>query len=100
MTQRVSRVTKLLSGCIVIAFGTAMRLVQALPMDLFPALRMQEEGRPIPKTVLPVNSKVNDKWYNIRRFMGEKTQENLTMGYSAAYPTGRERCLDQKGCEI
>jgi hypothetical protein len=31
------------------------------------------------------------KWYNIRRFMGEKTQENLTMGYSAAYPTGAER---------
>ena len=30
------------------------------------------------------------KWYNIRRFMGEKTQENLIMGYSAAYPTGRE----------
>jgi hypothetical protein len=23
--------------------------------------------------------------------MGEKTQENLTMGYSAAYPTGAER---------
>ena len=22
--------------------------------------------------------------------MGEKTQENLLMGYSAAYPTGRE----------
>ena len=31
------------------------------------------------------------KWYNIRRFMGEKTQENLLMGYSAAYPTGAER---------
>lgn len=25
--------------------------------------------------------------------MGEKTQENLAMGYSAAYPTGAERCL-------
>jgi hypothetical protein len=25
--------------------------------------------------------------------MGEKTQENSGMGYSAAYPTGRERCL-------
>ena len=24
--------------------------------------------------------------------MGEKTQENSGMGYSAAYPTGRERC--------
>ena len=32
------------------------------------------------------------KWYNIRRFMGEKTQENSVMGYSAAYPTGAERC--------
>jgi hypothetical protein len=31
------------------------------------------------------------KWYNIKRFMGEKTQENLAMGYSAAYPTGAER---------
>ena len=31
------------------------------------------------------------KWYNIRRFMGEKTQENSQMGYSAAYPTGAER---------
>ena len=31
------------------------------------------------------------KWYNIKRFMGEKTQENLIMGYLAAYPTGRER---------
>ena len=30
---------------------------------------------------------------NIERFMGEKTQKNLAMGYSAAYPTGRERCL-------
>ena len=45
----------------------------------------------IPKTVLLINPKVNDKWYNIRRFMGEKTQENLIMGYSAAYPTGAER---------
>ena len=44
-----------------------------------------------PKTLLPVNPKVNDKWYNIRSFMGEKTQENSVMGYSAAYPTGRER---------
>ena len=25
--------------------------------------------------------------------MGEKTLENLQMGYSAAYPTGAERCL-------
>jgi hypothetical protein len=25
--------------------------------------------------------------------MGEKTQENLQMGYSAAYPTRAERCL-------
>ena len=25
---------------------------------------------------------------------------NTGMGYSAAYPTGAERCLDQKGCEI
>ena len=25
--------------------------------------------------------------------MGEKTQENSVMGYSAAYPTGAERCL-------
>ena len=33
------------------------------------------------------------KWYNIKRFMGEKTQENLQMGYSAAYPTRAERCL-------
>ena len=49
MTQSVSRVTKLLSGRIVIAFGTAMRLVQALPMDLFPALRMQEESRTDPE---------------------------------------------------
>ena len=32
------------------------------------------------------------KWYNIRCFMGEKTQENTGMGYSAAYPTGAERC--------
>jgi hypothetical protein len=43
------------------------------------------------KTMLPVNPKVNDKWYNIKRFMGEKTQENSVMGYSAAYPTGAER---------
>ena len=42
------------------------------------------------KTATSVNPKVNDKWYNIRRFMGEKTQENLAMGYSVAYPTGRE----------
>ena len=49
-----------------------------------------------PKTLLPVNPKVNDKWYNIRRFMGEKTQENLQMGYSAAYPTGAERSLMRK----
>jgi hypothetical protein len=40
-----------------------------------------------------VNPKVNDKWYNIKRFMGEKTQENSGMGYSAAYPTGRERFI-------
>ena len=40
---------------------------------------------------MSVNPKVNDKWYNIKRFMGEKTQENLIMGYSAAYPMGRER---------
>ena len=33
-----------------------------------------------------------EKWYNIRRFMGEKPQENSQMGYSAAYPTGAERC--------
>ena len=25
--------------------------------------------------------------------MGEKTQENSVMGYSAAYPTGRERFI-------
>ena len=25
--------------------------------------------------------------------MGEKTLENLTMGYSAAYPTGAERIV-------
>ena len=49
-----------------------------------------------PKTLLPVNPKVNDKWYNIRRFMGEKTQENSVMGYSAAYPTGRERMLSRE----
>ena len=36
------------------------------------------------------------KWYNIRCFMGEKTQENSVMGYSAAYPTGAERCLRAK----
>ena len=35
-----------------------------------------------------VNPEVNDKWYNTKRFM--KTQENSLMGYSAAYPTGRE----------
>ena len=45
-----------------------------------------------PKIATPVNPKVNDKWYNIRRFMGEKTQENLQMGYSVSYPTGREHC--------
>ena len=45
------------------------------------------------KTAMLVNPKVNDEWYNMRRFMGEKTQENLTMGYSAAYPTRAERCL-------
>ena len=44
-----------------------------------------------PKTLLPVNPKVNDKWYNIKRFMGEKIKEILVMGYSAAYPTERER---------
>ena len=44
-----------------------------------------------PKILLPVNPEVNDKWYNIRRFMGEKTQDNLIMGYPAAYPTGAER---------
>ena len=43
------------------------------------------------KTAMPVNPKVNDKWYNIKRFMGEKTLENLMMGYSAAYPTRAER---------
>ena len=51
------------------------------------------------KTATPVNPKVNDKWYNIRRFMGEKTQENSQMGYSAAYPTGRERMREPRyGC--
>ena len=45
------------------------------------------------KTVTLVNPKVNDKWYNIRGFMGEKTLENLVMGYSAAYPTGAERSV-------
>ena len=45
---------------------------------------------PAQKTAMSVNSKVNDKWYNIRRFMGEKTLENLFMGYSAAYPMWRE----------
>ena len=49
------------------------------------------------KTATPINPKVNDKWYNIRRFMGEKTQENSVMGYSAAYPTGRERIVQSKG---
>ena len=34
------------------------------------------------------------KWYNIRRFMGEKTQENSQMGYSAAYPTDAERITE------
>ena len=34
------------------------------------------------------------KWYNIKRFMGEKTQENSQMGYSAAYPTLAERIGD------
>ena len=47
------------------------------------------------KTATPVNPKVNDKWYNIKRFMGEKTLENLVMGYSAAYPTRAERCLEK-----
>ena len=47
------------------------------------------------KTATIVNPKVNDKWYNIRRFMGEKTQENSPMGYSAAYPTGAERCQEK-----
>ena len=28
----------------------------------------------------------------LRLNMGEKPQENSLMGYSAAYPTGRERC--------
>jgi len=46
------------------------------------------------KIATPVNPKVNDKWYNIRRFMGEKTQGNSQMGYSAAYPTGAERIGD------
>ena len=43
------------------------------------------------KTAMSVNPKVNDKWYNIRRFMGEETLENSGMGYSAAYPMGAER---------
>ena len=46
-----------------------------------------------PKIATPVNPKVNDKWYNIRRFMGEKTQENSQMGYSVSYPTGAERIV-------
>lgn len=50
----------------------------------------------MPKILTSVNPKVNDKWYNIRRFMGEKTQENSVMGYSAAYPTRAERCLRAK----
>ena len=29
-----------------------------------------------------------------------QTLKNTGMGYSAAYPTGAERCLDQKGYEI
>ena len=40
-----------------------------------------------------VNTKI---WYNVRCFMGEKTQENSQMGYSAAYPTRAERCLEVK----
>ena len=36
------------------------------------------------------------KWYNIRRFKGEKTQENSGMGYSAAYPTRAERIAIRK----
>ena len=43
-----------------------------------------------------VNTKI---WYNIRRFMGEKTQENSVMGYSAAYPTGAERTVLNHGPE-
>ena len=31
--------------------------------------------------------------------MGEKTQENSGMGYSAAYPTGRERIVIQWGSD-
>ena len=48
---------------------------------------------PAQKTAMSVNPKVNDKWYNIKRFMGEKTQENSVMGYSATYSMGAERCL-------
>ena len=40
------------------------------------------------------------KWYNIRRFMGEKPQENLQMGYSAAYPMRAERCLEVEEVRI
>ena len=40
------------------------------------------------KTVTLVNPKVNDKWYNIRRFMGEKTQENLIIGICGCIPHG------------
>ena len=48
----------------------------------------------VSKIAPPVNLKVNDKWYNIGRFMGEKTQENSVTGYSAAYPTGAERITE------
>ena len=32
--------------------------------------------------------------------MGEKTQENSGMGYSVAYPTGRERCRFSSSFEL
>ena len=32
--------------------------------------------------------------------MGETTQDDLTVGYSAAYPTGAERCLIQSKLEV
>ena len=98
--MKVSRlyITKVLHEDVNFSFRTAAKLANALKMDFFPALKPQEEGgsgaENVLKTATPVNPKVNDKWYNISRFIREKTQENSVMGYSAAYPTGRERIGD------
>jgi len=66
--MKVSRpyITKVLHEDVNFSFRTAAKLANALKMDFFPALKPQEDGWNGSETAMPVNPKVNDKWYNMR----------------------------------